>query len=83
MKREVWHPVPVTEAECYALKALAEGKADEAAQKRLFGALMKITRLKDENFVLDQHVSTFLQGKRAVGLQLVEMLNYVPKRKGE
>lgn len=84
MKYEPWHPVPTTEAEKYALKALADGKADEPAQKRLFAALMRITRLKDETFVPgNADVTSFLQGKRAVGLQLVEMLNFVPKRKGD
>lgn len=84
-RREVWHPVLFTPAEAYAAKAIQQGKATPDQQTRFFDFLLRASRMRDEIFIPGQDdVRTYLLGRRSIGLQLAELLQWrPPETKGE
>lgn len=83
--REIWQPVASSPAEAHAAKAWDRGKATEHQQLLLRGWLIRATRMRDEIFVPDQEdVRTYLLGRRSIGLQYGEMVQWrPPEAKGE
>lgn len=79
-KREPWSPVPHTDRESYAVKAWAQGTASEAQQRLAFDWVMRATGLRNETFIEGKADATlYLQGRRSVGLNIVEAMNAKPK----
>lgn len=73
-----WEPLEFDEHDASSMKALAQGKADEAQQKRILGWILRATRVEEQSFVPggDPHGRTdaFVEGKRAVGNQIWTLL---------
>lgn len=81
-KPNPWAPRPFTEREAYAIQALETGTANEGQQQLALKWILQASRLRDETFVEGKDdVRLFLQGKRSVGLNIVEALNW--KKQGE
>lgn len=72
-----WHPAPYDVPTIYALKALAKGTANEGQQKRVLEWLINaVARTYDASFFPDsERESAYAEGRRAVGLELVKLLN--------
>jgi hypothetical protein len=76
-RREVWYPVAFTPAEAQAAKAIERGEASPEMQRRFFDWLITACRMRDEIFVPGQEdVRTYLLGRRSVGLQIAELLQW-------
>ncbi len=75
-KRPVWAPTLWTDADAYAVKAWADGKATEDQQQRAFRWVLSAARVYDQSFVPGSpDVSAFLEGHRAVGNQILKLRN--------
>lgn len=76
-----WHPAPYEEADVYAIKALAAGKASEGQQQRALGWIVNILcGTYDLSYRPESdRNTTFAEGKRHVGNQLVKMTKIVLK----
>jgi len=70
-------PARYTRLDAYAIKAVAEGKATEGQQKRAMQWIIHAAAMTyDETFVAGSpDISANLQGRRAVGLQIVKLIN--------
>lgn len=70
-------PAPWTEADAYALKALAAGKANEGQQRRVLDWIIhRAAKTYDVSFSPDSDRETsFAEGRRFVGLQVVKLIN--------
>ena len=79
-----WHPAPYEEADVYAIKALAAGKATEGQQQRALGWIVNtLCGTYDLSFRDGEHgdrSTVFAEGKRFVGLQLVKLTKLVLKQ---
>lgn len=75
--RRPWHPAPYDVPTIYALKALAAGRANEAQQKRAVEWLINCAaRTYDASFIPDsERESAYAEGRRAVGLEMVKLIN--------
>ena len=75
--KQPWHPADYSEADIYAMQALAAGIASAAQQKRaLEWLLYKVCGAYDETYFADsERNSAYAQGKRHVGLQIVKAIN--------
>lgn len=75
-----WARVPnITEAEGFAIKALAAGTATDEQQKRALNFIIeRISRVDEPSFVLDAHggdrATSYVEGRKAVGLALRAIL---------
>jgi hypothetical protein len=76
-----WHPAPYEEADVYAIKALAAGKASEGQQQRALGWIVNILcGTYDMSYRPgSERDTTFAEGKRHVGNQLVKLTKIVLK----
>lgn len=74
--RQPWHPAIYDEADAGALKALAAGVANEGQQKRALKYIVEtLAGAYEETFFADSERSTsYAQGKRHVGMQIVKLL---------
>lgn len=71
-----WHPVLYRDADVAALKALAAGTATDVQQKRALDWIINSAGTYDLSFRADsERVTSFAEGKRFVGLQIVKMIN--------
>lgn len=72
----VTHPVPWEDLDVYALKAVAEGKADAAQQKRAMDWIIhKAAGTYDMSYRPGNVQDTvFAEGRRFVGLQIVKLV---------
>lgn len=80
MRKRAWAPAPYDYADVIAFKALAEGKADAAQQRRALDWLIwKAAGAYDETYYPTEQGgerdSAFAQGRRFVGLQVVKLVN--------
>jgi hypothetical protein len=75
--RRPWHPAPYDTQTIYALKALDKGTANEGQQKRVLEWIINaVARTYDVSFVPDSdRESAYAEGRRAVGLELVKLIN--------
>jgi hypothetical protein len=75
--RRPWHPTPYDVQTIYALKNLAAGKANETQQKRALEWLIHAAcGTYQPTFIPDSdRESAFAEGRRAVGLELVKLVN--------
>jgi hypothetical protein len=72
---EPWAATQWTKADAYALKALANGTANEAQQKRALDWILRTCGLRDLSFRPESDRATaFAEGKRFVGLQIAKMM---------
>lgn len=71
------HPAPYDPADAYALKALQRGEANEGQQKRALAWIInQCAGTYDLSFRPENpHETSFAEGKRFVGLQIVKLLN--------
>ena len=70
-----WMPTPWAPDDAYAIKAMANGTANEGQQKRVMAWLMDVSGLRDLSFRPDSARATdFAEGKRFVGLQIAKLL---------
>lgn len=78
--RRPWHPSAYDVPTIYALKALAAGTANEGQQKRAVEWLIyAAARTYDATFIPDsERESAYAEGRRAVGLELVKLINLPP-----
>ena len=72
--KDPWVPPEMSKAEAYAIKAFAQGKANEGQQETVWQFLMRVTGIQDLEFRPDERASTFASGKRFVGLMLAKPL---------
>jgi hypothetical protein len=74
-----WHPAPYDEADVYAIKALAAGKANEGQQQRALAWIINTAcATYDLSFRPDSdRDTTFAEGKRHVGMQIVKLTKLV------
>lgn len=72
-----WADCPYTEQECAALKSLAAGKANEGQQRRALNWIInQAAKTYDQQFIpASDRETTFLLGRRFVGLQIVKLIN--------
>ena len=77
-----WHPAPYVDADTYAIKALAAGNASEGQQKRALAWIINtLCGTYDLSFRPDSERDTsFAEGKRHVGMQIVKQVNIIPKQ---
>lgn len=66
------------DADIYAIKALAVGKASETQQLRALKWIIESASMRtDQSFYPgDSHVTDFLEGRRSVGNQIVKLVNF-------
>lgn len=85
MKKAVpWAPVPFTEQDVFAAKAVSRGEAGPIEQKRFVDWLINATGMRDEIFIEGKpDVKDYLLGRRSIGLQYAAMLNVPHKIKGD
>lgn len=87
-KRDSWLPAKLERGDVMAIKALAAGNANEGQQKRAIECiLIDMCGIRDETFnpgltrdgrkVDGERVSTFLQGRRSVGLQIARCIQMI------
>ena len=73
-----WEPHPLTKYDCYAVRALMEGKASEGQQRRIWELLFAMTGARDLEFrpggEEGRRASDFASGKRFIGLQLAKII---------
>lgn len=78
-----WHPAPYEDADVYAIKALAAGKASEGQQQRALGWIINmLCGTYDMSFRPGpdgDRDTVFAEGKRYVGMQLVKLTKLVLK----
>lgn len=84
MKKEPgrpWHPAPYDEFVAASVRSLFEGKASEGQQKRFVDWLLfEVCGVRDLSFRPDSERDTsFAEGKRFVGLQVVKVSKIVPE----
>lgn len=82
-REAAWRPVDYTQADIYALKALQEGKADPAQQRRALDWIVNTAAGTYElSFRSDadggERETAFAEGRRFVGLQVVKLVNMSP-----
>jgi hypothetical protein len=71
-----WHPTPYSNAEAYAIKALAAGTANAGQQKIAIDWILRAAGTYDVTFQPDsERATSYAEGKRAVGLQVVKLIN--------
>jgi hypothetical protein len=72
-----WSPPAFDPADAYALKALQTGTANESQQKRALDWIIHRAAwtYNDTYSPFSERDSTFAQGRRFVGLQIVKLLN--------
>jgi hypothetical protein len=79
-----WMPAPYEEADTYAIKALAAGKASEGQQKRalewIINTLCGTYDLSFRPGPEGDRDTAFAEGRRSVGLQLVKQVNLILKQ---
>jgi hypothetical protein len=77
-----WHPAPYEDADVYAIKALAAGKASEGQQQRALNWIINVAcATYDLSFRPESDRETvFAEGKRHVGMQLVKLTKIVLKQ---
>jgi len=70
-------PAPWSDADAYAVKALAAGNASEGQQKRFLSWLINgAAQTYDVSFSpTSDRETSFAEGRRFVGLQVVKLLN--------
>lgn len=70
-------PSPCDTHDVYALKALAEGSANESQQKRALNWILNVCAgVRDNTYYPDSDRDTiFASGKRFVGLEIVALIN--------
>ena len=75
-----WLPAEYDEPTVYAIKALAAGTANDGQQKMALDWIIRTAcGTYDQTFFVDsERNSSFAQGKRHVGLQLVKLVNMLP-----
>lgn len=75
--RRPHHPAPCAKADIYAIKALFEGVASEAQQKRAIAWILnEACGIRDNTYYPDSERDTvFASAKRFVGLEIVSLLN--------
>lgn len=75
--RRPWHPAPYDTQTIYAVQALAKGKANEGQQKRAIEWIVHACAgTYQPTFIPDsERESAFAEGRRAVGLELVKLIN--------
>lgn len=73
-----WVPPSYDDDTIYAIRALADGQANEGQQKRAWAYIMYVTGANDMEFRPDdkggERASAFASGKRFVGLMLDKLL---------
>jgi len=76
-KREPWHPAHWELGDASAIQAISRGDASAEQQRRALDWIIKAAAMTyDETFVPGQaDVSSFLSGRRSVGLQVVKLLH--------
>lgn len=74
--RERWLPAEWELADAAAIQALARGDAEASQQKRALTVIVeKLAGTYEHTFVPGAHdQSTYLEGRRSVGLQIVKLL---------
>lgn len=74
--RERWLPAEWELADAAAIQALARGDAEESQQKRALTVIVeKLAGTYEHTFVPGaQDQTTYLEGRRSVGLQIVKLL---------
>lgn len=71
-----WHPEPYEVADAAALQAMQGGNASAPQQQRALKWIIQCARTYDSTYFPESSRNTdFAEGKRAVGLQLVKLLN--------
>lgn len=76
LTRQPWHPCEWEPADAYAFKALAQGKANEAQQRRALDWVLRCAGTYEPTFYAGQPDCTnFAEGARHVGLQVVKLVN--------
>jgi len=74
--RERWLPAEWEPKDAHALQAVARGEADAAQQKHALQVIVeKLAGTYEYTFVpRETDTSTYLEGRRSVGLQVVKLL---------
>jgi hypothetical protein len=71
-----WLPAPYSNAEAYAIKAVASGTANAGQQKIAIDWIIRMAGTYDVTFQPDsERITAYAEGKRAVGLQIVKLIN--------
>jgi len=83
-----WKPVDYRHTDVIALKALSEGKANEAQQKSVLDWIVHVAAGTYElSYRSDadggERETAFAEGRRFVGLQVVKMVNMPPQMVAE
>lgn len=75
--RRPYKPSPCDKSDLFAMKALAAGVATEGQQKRALEWILKVAcGIGDNTYYHDsERDTTFAEGKRFVGLEIVSLLN--------
>lgn len=70
-------PPPLSDTEVLAIKSLAQGTANDGQQKIALNAIIyKLAATYDMSYrPEDTHATTFAEGRRFVGLRIVEAVN--------
>lgn len=78
--RRPWHPAPYDTQTIHALKNLAAGKANEGQQQRAIEWIIQVCAgTYQPTFIPDSDRETaYAEGRRAVGLELVKLINLPP-----
>jgi hypothetical protein len=81
-KREPWHPLPITDEAADAAGAMERGDASATQQRIFVDWLLQASGVRDEIFVADnERVTSFLAGRRSIGLQFAALLKHRPRPK--
>lgn len=83
-----WTPASYTDPDVYALKALQAGEAEPHQQKRALDFIINVVcKTYDLSWQDDsrggERATSFAEGKRFVGLQIVKFVNYPVSRLGK
>lgn len=75
--RPVWATAEYTDADLYAVRAVARGNANPEQQRRAIDwVIRRACQTYDEQFVPDSpRVTDFLLGRRSVGQQIIKLIN--------
>lgn len=78
---EPWGPADYKPADAEALNALAEGRANAHQQKLAIDWIIRFASMTyDQSFYpSDPHVTSFIEGRRSVGNQIIKLIKTIPK----